>query len=259
MNPSKLGVLLYGCFSYLLFLGTYLYVVGFVMGFGVPKHIDSVTGDVASTTHALLVNGGILGLFAVQHTIMARHGFKRSFTKLIPKAAERSTFVLVTCLILIALVYFWQPMPTVVWEVSSPILRYVLYGIALTGFLGVVAVTFLIDHFELFGLKQVYTNYSGRPFRHPSFQVRSLYRISRHPLYLCFFLGFWAAPTMTVGHLVFAALCTGYVFIGVQFEERGLIAIHGDAYREYQRSVPAILPVPGRSTAAIAPTTPESA
>jgi protein-S-isoprenylcysteine O-methyltransferase Ste14 len=211
MNLSKLGVLLYGSINYILFLATFLYTIGFVMGFGVPKHIDSASDNPATFTTALLINAGILGLFAVQHTIMARHGFKRRIKKIIPAAAERSTFVLVTCAILISLFYFWAPMPEVVWEVSSPVLRGILHGVSLAGFLGVVAVTFLIDHFELFGIKQAVVNYTGRPFRNPSFQVQSLYRISRHPLYLCFFIAFWSAPTMTVGHLVFAILSTGYV------------------------------------------------
>jgi len=182
MSLSKLGALCYGVLCYVLFLGTFLYPVGFVMGFVVPKNIDTVGGALASTTRALLVNGGILGLFAVQHTVMARHGFKRSIAKLVPPSIKRSTFVLVTCLILIALFYCWQPLPTVAWEVSSPLWRNVLHGVAITGFLGVVAVTFLIFHFELFGLKQVCTSFSGCPHRRPSFQVRSIYRISRHPL-----------------------------------------------------------------------------
>ena len=252
MKLEKLGVLLYGSLTYIFFLATYLYCIGFVTGHVVPKHIDSPTGDPVGIGQALLVNAGILGVFAVQHLIMARHWFKRRITRLIPAAAERSTFVLLTCLILCALFLYWQPMSQVVWEVSSPVLRAVLLGVSLLGFLGVVFATFLIDHFELFGIQQAIRHFRGKESQSPAFQVRSLYRITRHPLYLFFFIAFWSAPTMTLGRLSFALLCTVFVLIAVQFEERGLIAEHGQAYRSYKRAVPMILPRLGRSAAPVA-------
>ena len=253
MNIKKLSIPIYGTLCYLLFLATYLYTIGFVTGFLVPKHIDSPGQPASSTTEALLTDAGILGLFAIQHTIMARGRFKRRFAKLLPEAAERSTFVLVTCGILIALFLCWQPMPSVIWEVESPLLRNLIHGVSLLGFLGVVFATFLIDHFELFGLKQTLGNFAGKIYTSPSFQVQSLYRISRHPLYLFFFIAFWAAPTMTAGHLLFAVLTTGYVLIGIQFEERGLVAEHGEAYLSYRKQVPAIVPIPGRVSPVIRP------
>ncbi|MDF1799868.1 MAG: methyltransferase [Planctomycetota bacterium] len=253
MNLPKLGVLLYGTLAYLFFLATFLYTIGWTLGLVVPQHIDTVAGEAPSTIQALAVNGGILGIFAVQHLIMARHWFKRRITKLIPAAAERSTFVVVTCAILCSMFLFWQPMPSVIWEVSSPIARNALIALSLFGFVGVVFATFLIDHFELFGLSQVIRFFRGKNHTPPPFQVRSIYRFSRHPLYLFFFIAFWSTPTMTLGHLVFAMLCTGFVFVGVQFEERNLVAEHGERYLSYRRKVPMILPSFGRSTPPIAP------
>ncbi len=258
MNLSKIAVLAYGALTYLFFLATYLYCIGFLTNAVVPKTIDSVDGELASTGHALLVNAGILGIFAIQHLIMARSWFKRRITKWIPAAAERSTFVFVTCAILCALFAFWEPMPGIVWEVETPALRMLMTGLSLLGFGGVVLTSYLIDHFELFGLKQVLRNFRGERYGAPAFQVRSLYRFTRHPLYLFFFIAFWCAPTMTVGHLAFALLCTAFVFVGVQFEERSLVQEHGQAYRDYQREVPMIVPRAGHSSEPIAPVRPEA-
>jgi len=249
MKPSKLAVLLYGSLTYLLFLATYVYCAGFVLDLGVPKSIDTVTGEPASLLVALGVNASILALFAVQHLIMARAWFKRRLTRVVPPAAERSTFVLATCLILILLFWQWRPMPGIVWDAGNPVLRGLLLCVGAAGFVGVVFTTFLINHFDLFGLQQVVLHFRGRPEPEPSFQVRSLYRFTRHPLYLCFFAAFWSTPTMTVGHLLFAALCTGFVLIAVRFEERDLVAQHGEAYLRYQTEVPMILPSIGRAAA----------
>ncbi len=255
MKLSKYAVLLYGTSIYVFFLATYVYCIGFVTGLLVPRHLDSLDGAAPSTLHALLINGGLLGLFAVQHTIMARDWFKTWITKWIPAAAERSTFVLATCSILCATYLYWQPMPTIVWEFSNPTLRGVLHAISVGGFLGVVFTTFIIDHFDLFGIKPVILNFLGKKPVAANFQVQSLYRFSRHPMYFCLLFAFWSAPTMTVGRLVFALLCTGYIFIGVRFEEHSLTKVHGDDYRNYKRDLPMIIPSFGKSIPSVAPKT----
>lgn len=245
MKAHKLGILLYGSLVYTLFLGTFLYCIGFVSGLWTPTTLDSMGGEPASIGAAMAVNAGLLGLFAVQHMIMARRWFKQRWTKIIHPAAERSTFVLVTCSILIAMFVFWEAMPSVAWDIENGTLRAVMYGLAGLGWGGVLLSTFLIDHFELFGLKQVIRNFRGAEYQGPPFLVRSLYKHTRHPLYLSFLVAFWCAPTMTVGHVVFAALCTGFVLVAMILEERDLVAEHGDAYREYQRQVPKLLPLGG--------------
>ena len=242
MNDSKLAILLYGLVAYVMFLAVFAYTAGWLLGIGVPKTIDAVVDEPSSIAVAIVVNASILGLFAVQHMIMARGWFKKRWTKIIPAAAERSTFVLATNLLLVLLFWQWRPMTGILWEVGNPVARGVLYGLSAAGFLGVVFSTFLIDHFDLFGLKQVVLNFRGRPQATPVFQVNSLYRFTRHPLYLSFFAAFWCAPTMTVGHLLFAGLCTGFVLVAVRFEERDLITEHGEDYERYRRSVPMILP-----------------
>jgi protein-S-isoprenylcysteine O-methyltransferase Ste14 len=247
---ARAAVLAYGTIVYVFFLGVFLYAVGFVTGVGVPKGIDD--GPEASLAVALLVNGGILALFAVQHMVMARRWFKRRWTKIVPPAAERSTFVLATCAILTLLFVEWRPLPGAVWSVGDPIAATVLRGISFLGFGIVLVATFLIDHFDLFGLKQVIRFFRGTEHRDPEFRVRSFYRYVRHPLYLGFLLGFWATPVMTVGHLVFALGCTGFILVAVRFEERDLVALHGDAYERYREEVPMIFPRPGRTSAPVA-------
>jgi len=241
--PRRLAVLAYGVAVYLFFLPTFLYAIGFTMNRVVPKGIDG--GASSSLGTALAVNLGLLGLFAMQHMAMARPAFKRRWTRIVPRPAERSTFVLFTCVILCLLYWQWRPLPGVVWSVEHAGLVLALESLAVLGWGLVLFATFLIDHFHLFGLRQVVDFARGRPDAEPAFQVRSLYRYVRHPLYLGFFVAFWATPVMTWGHLLFAAGCTGFVLVAVRLEERDLKRVHPE-YEAYARVVPGILPRPGR-------------
>jgi len=231
--------LAYGLGAYGLFLGTFLYVMGWVTGAFVPTNING--GHEASMMQAVLVNGGFLALFAVQHTIMARRSFKRWWTRIIPAQLERSTFVLITCAILIGMMWQWRAMPGVVWHVDGAFAM-LLTGISLAGWGIVLLSTFLIDHFDLFGASQVVRHFQGKPAESPKFRERSFYKHVRHPLMLGFVIAFWFTPHMSVGHLFFAAMCTGYILVGLQVEERTLIAEHGQSYRDYKRRVPMLLP-----------------
>ena len=233
-------VLLYGVLVYVLFLGVFLYALGFVVGLVVPKGIDD--GAAGPAGLAILVNAGLLGIFAVQHTIMARPGFKRWWTRLIPPSIERSTFVLVTSVIFILTFWLWRPLPEVLWHVEHPMLRGVLYGISFLGFGIVLYSSFLIDHFDLFGLRQVILYARGTPYTPPRFVERSLYRLVRHPLMVGFLICFWSAPTMTQGHLLFALLTTGYILVGTHIEERDLVAAHPEAYAAYRRRAAMFVP-----------------
>lgn len=238
---GRLTVLVYGAVVYAAFLGVFLYLIAFIAGAFVPKHIDS--GPVGSVAAAMLVNGGFLALFAVQHMIMARDGFKERWTKIIPPAAERSTFVLTTIAILSAMVWFWQPIPDVVWHVEGPA-AIALWSLSALGWATVLVATFLIDHFELFGISQAIRHFRGLGPKPVKFQERSLYRFVRHPLMTGFLLAFWCTPHMTQGHLFFAAMCTGYILVGTKIEERTLVAHLGDSYRDYMRRVPGMIPMP---------------
>ncbi len=253
-NPSspasrakRLAVLGYGVAVYALFLPTFLYAIGFVANRIVPRSIDS--GEIGPLGTALAVNLGMLGLFAVQHMVMARPAFKRRWTRIIPAAAERSTFVLATCAGLCLMYGQWRAMPSVVWHVESRSATMFLEALSLFGWALVLVATFLIDHFHLFGLKQVIHFAREKPEANPAFSVRSLYRYIRHPLYLGFFIAFWATPTMTAGHLLFAGGCTGFVLIAVRLEERDLKNAHSE-YEDYAERVPMIVPRPGRRYAA---------
>lgn len=236
---NRFGILLYGAIAYVAFLGTFLYAFGFVSGLFVPTTVDG--GRAAPLVEALLVNGGFLALFAVQHTIMARKTFKRWWTRIVPQPIERSTFVFVTCAILGSMFWQWRQLPGQVWAVEGVAAGF-LRGASVLGWGVVLLSSFLIDHFELFGLRQVVRHFLARPHEGPQFRERSLYRMVRHPLMLGFLLAFWATPVMTMGHLFFAVMCTGYILVGVQIEERTLVAEHGDSYRDYQRRVPMLLP-----------------
>ena len=243
MTASRPAVLAYGLVVYAIFQATFLYCVGFVSGVFVPRDIDTVVGaEAAPLWEALAVNGGLLGLFAVQHLIMARRWFKERWTRIIPAAAERSTFVLATCAILVLMFFQWRAMPGIVWDVESEGLRLGLNIASALGWVGVLVSTFLINHFDLFGLSQTVRYFRGQEYVAPRFEVKSFYRYTRHPLYVAFFIAFWCSPTMTLGHLFFAAMCTGFVLFAVRFEERDLVAAHGDDYRRYQRDVPMLLP-----------------
>lgn len=239
---SRWLILLYGAIAYAIFLISFLYAIGFVDGIVVPKQIDS--GLANGVSAAILIDLGLLGLFAVQHSVMARPFFKRWWTRIIPPAAERSTYVLVSSLILLLLFWCWRPLPGVVWNVAAPVAAGLLWAVSAAGWLIVLVSTFLIDHFDLFGLRQVWLHFVGRPYAHLPFQTPWLYRVVRHPMMLGFLLAFWAAPTMTYGHLLFAASVTAYIFVALHLEERDLVAYHGETYSAYQSQVRMLMPLP---------------
>jgi protein-S-isoprenylcysteine O-methyltransferase Ste14 len=237
---SRIFVSLYGVVSYIVFFLSFLYAIGFVGNLLVPKTIDS--GDVGPVIPSLIINLILLGLFAIQHSVMARPTFKQWFTKFIPEVIERSTYVLLSSLLLFLLYWLWQAMPGVIWDVESPIGSMVLTGVFWFGWLFVLLSTFMINHFDLFGLRQVYINFKGQEYSDLDFRIIGLYKLCRHPIMLGFIIAFWATPTMTAGHLLFAAVTTVYIFIALQFEERDLIAIFGDVYKNYKQKVPMVIP-----------------
>jgi methanethiol S-methyltransferase len=238
---GRVTTFVYGSVSYLIFFATFLYAIGFLGNVIVPKSIDS--GRTAPLGVALLVNAGLLAIFAVQHSVMARPWFKRMWTRVIPRQAERSTYVLLSSLALILLFWLWQPIGGVIWNVEQPALRIVLYGLFALGFAIVLISTFLINHFDLFGLRQVYLYLRGKEYSQLRFDTPLLYRHVRHPLYLGWLLAFWSTPTMTIAHLVFAVATTVYIFLAIQFEEKDLLDTFGDDYRRYRENVPMIVPV----------------
>jgi len=232
--------LMYGVVIYAVFLATLSYAVLFIGDIAVPKTIDS--GGVESPLFlAVAINALLLGTFAIQHSVMARQGFKRVWTQVVPKHVERPTYVLAASLVLMLLLWEWRPIPQPVWE---------LHGVAATllsvtfwlGWALLLTSTFLINHFELFGLKQVWTNFRQKAHREATFRTPALYKIVRHPLYLGFVIAFWSAPRMSLGHFIFAIACTGYILVGIYFEERDLVKAHGQAYRIYREQVPMLVP-----------------
>jgi len=237
---SRFAGLVFGVVVYAFFLATFLYTIGFVAGVPGLKTIDGgVAGD---PWLALGIDAVLLGLFAVQHSVMARRGFKRWWTRIVPAPLERSSFVLAASLAVALLIWQWRPLPDMVWAVDGRATATLLIGLSGLGWAMVLIATFLINHFELFGLQQVFENWRGRRFEPPAFRTPALYRLVRHPIYLGFILAFWATPRMSQGHLLFALATTGYIFIGIFFEERDLIVRFGDEYRGYRRRVPMLLP-----------------
>ena len=223
---SRFVGLLYGLVAYFAFFGTILYAIGFVTGQIVPKTLDLL----------------LMSLFAVQHSVMARKQFKQWWTQYVPKSVERSTYVLFASLTLILLFWQWRPMPAVVWEISDPDVAATIATLSFGGWVIVFTSTFLINHFELFGLHQVANNLAGREMPAPRFRTPLYYKFVRHPIYLGFIIAFWAAPTMTVGHLLFAAVTTAYIFLGILLEERDLVDMFGDDYRRYKKRVSMLVP-----------------
>lgn len=237
---QKPAVFVYGVISYLVFLITFLYAVGFIGNFFVPKTLD--TGEPTSLAIAIIVNAVLLTLFAVQHSVMARPAFKHWLKNFMPAAAERSTYVLISSLLLALLFWQWRPIPDFVWQIETQTGRFILWCLFGLGWLMVLVSTFMINHFDLFGLRQVSLFFSGKEYRHLKFSTPGLYRHVRHPIMTGFIIAFWATPDMTVRHLLFSLATTGYIFIGVFFEERDLVIFYRDKYERYQQEVPRLMP-----------------
>jgi protein-S-isoprenylcysteine O-methyltransferase Ste14 len=237
---SKALTFFYSIVCYLFFLGIFLYAVGFVGNLIVPRSIDVALS--ATTGTALLINALLLGLFALQHTIMARPRFKSVITKIIPEAAERSTYVLLTCLVMGLMFWQWRAMPGDIWLVENVAAKNAIEAVFWIGWLIVLSSTFMINHFDLFGLRQSWLSLRGKPFPAPIFQTTGLYKFVRHPIMFGFILAFWATPHMTLGHLVFAISTTGYILMGLWFEERDLVADLGEDYLQYRRQVSKLIP-----------------
>jgi len=237
---SRIGIFAYGIFSYLIFLGVFLYGLGFIGGFLTPTSLDGV--PTSSLGHALTVDLSLLAAFALQHSGMARPAFKLWWKRFVPEAAERSTYVLVSSLALVALYLFWQPIGGVVWSVPDGLARSSVIGLYLIGWLLLLYTTFLIDHFDLFGLKQVSRRLFNKNYRAPVFRTPSLYKLVRHPLYIGWLTIFWAAPTMTVAHLIFALATTAYILIAIRLEERDLVSAFGNVYLDYRARTPMLIP-----------------
>jgi protein-S-isoprenylcysteine O-methyltransferase Ste14 len=230
----------YGSLSYLIFLGTFLYAICFIGNFGVPRTLDGpASGPLWA---AFAIDAGLLALFAVQHSVMARRWFKDWWTRILPKPVERSTYVLFSSLALILLFWQWRPLGGVVWSVEDPVGRLVLWGLFAFGWGLVLVSTFLINHFDLFGLRQVWLYLLGRPYTTLRFATPGPYRLVRHPLYVGWFFAFWMTPTMTLAHLLFSVATAAYILLAIRFEERDMVREHGDAYETYRRSVPMLVP-----------------
>lgn len=237
---KKILFLIYGIIAYIIFFGTYCYAVGFVTNLVVPTGLDSKPSS--SLGYAIVVNVGMLVLFALQHSVMARPAFKKWWTTIVPEPLERSTYVLLSSVCMILLFIYWQPMGGVVWSVDSEIAYLTLTGVTLLGFGIVLISTFLINHFDLFGLRQVWLYFIGKPYTQLPFKTPFFYKYVRHPLYLGWMIAFWAAPTMTVAHFLFAVICTGYMLTAIRFEERDLIQVFGDQYIRYKQMAPMLIP-----------------
>jgi len=237
---KRIAFFAYGTISYAIFLGTFLYALGFVGNFGVPRTLDGAPAE--SLALALAVDAGLLALFAVQHSVMARRWFKDWWTRFVPRPLERSTYVLFSSLALLLLFWQWRPLGGVVWSVESQAGRVVLWALFAFGWGLVLVSTFLINHFDLFGLRQVWLYLLGRPYTALHFGTPGPYRLVRHPLYVGWLFAFWATPTMAAAHLLFSVATTAYILLAIQFEERDLAREHGESYEEYRRAVPMLVP-----------------
>lgn len=237
---KRLFFFAYGASAYLLFVLTFLYAIGFIGNVWTPKSID--TGAQEPLAKAIIIDTGLLTIFALQHSIMARKWFKQAWTRIVPQPIERSTYVLATCAALGLMFWQWRPLGGVLWDIQNEVGRMMVMNLYWFGFALVLVSTFLIDHFDLFGLRQVWLALIGKEYTHHAFQIRALYRYVRHPLYLGFLIAFWAAPTMTAARLFFALVTTAYILTAIRFEEKDLVADHGQAYSLYQGMVPMILP-----------------
>lgn len=254
---QRIAAFIYGTASYGAMFVSLLYLFGFLAGVGVPKAIND--GTVTPFALALAINTGLILLFGVQHSVMARPAFKQWWTRIVPKTVERSTYVLLSAGIFYLLFWQWRPMPGIIWQFdafAAQTAAWTLYGL---GIALLFASTFVINHFDLFGLRQVWLNLSNKPYTYLKFKVTWFYKFVRHPLYVGWLLIFWATPTMTLGHLLLAIGMSGYILIAIRYEERDLVKFHGETYREYQRKVPMLVPRPGRVHATVKPETPVTA
>lgn len=257
---ARVLILLFSFASYGLFLLVFLYLLAFLANLQttalaeawpflkawIPASIDAGRQP-GSPVAALLINLGLIALFGLQHSVMARQGFKAAWTRIVPREAERSVYVLLSSIVLVVLMWQWRPMPApVLWHADAIWTTALAWGVMIAGVGILLLSTFLIDHFDLFGLKQAWTTFRQRTFRHPEFKTPFLYKWVRHPLYVGWFCIFWGTPHMSIGHLLFAVGMTGYIFIAIQYEERDLVSFHGEAYERYRQEVPMVVPVPGR-------------
>lgn len=252
LTMGAIASALYGLVAYFIFFGTFLYAIAFVGNFPVPKTpvpktIDS--GDAGPVMAAVAIDLLLLGLFGLQHSVMARPGFKRWWTRFVPKPIERATYVLLASLALALVFWQWRPIPAPVWAIANPAAAAAVQAVAWLGWATVLLSSFLLDHLELFGLRQAFARLVSRTLPDPTFRTPFLYKLVRHPIYLGFLLAFWAAPSMTAGHLLFAAATTGYILIGIRLEERDLVDTFGGSYCVYRQQVPMLVPLPGRRQA----------